>query len=67
MLHMRQPYFSMLSALIYGLLGVLFGLSAAFGAPITLQGVELAGAIEWSITGVMFIMAYFSLVHLRID
>ncbi len=57
--------FSIASAAIFGVLGVLYGASAIDGVGVVLAGVTLNVATSWALTGLMFIMAYFSLVHLR--
>jgi len=65
MFHIRQPFFSIVSAFIYTLMGLLFAGSAVDGVTSHLGGFELGPVAAWVFTGLMFVMAYFSLVHLR--
>jgi len=78
MVHIRQPYFSILSATIFALAGLAYTLSAHIetqaalgnipnlGAPqMVLMGGDVSPAIGFVIAGVCFLMAYFSLVHLK--
>jgi hypothetical protein len=78
MVHIRQPYFSILSATIFTLLGLAYTLSAhvetqaalgnipALGAPqMVLMGGTVGPSIGFVIAGVCFLMAYFSIVHLK--
>jgi phosphate/sulfate permease len=77
LVHIRQPYFSIINAAIFGLLGLAFSLSAHFEIQVVLNGLPavspqmvLSGAVispamGFVIAGVFFVMAYFSLVHLK--
>ena len=62
--HIRQPFFSIVTAIIFGLLGLFYGIGAVQGAGVMLGSFELDVAVSWALTGVMFLMAYFALVHL---
>ncbi|MBP9760541.1 MAG: hypothetical protein KBD24_04255 [Candidatus Pacebacteria bacterium] len=66
MVHMNQPFFSIVSAAIFSILGLFFGSMGVLGDMVTFGYLEVTSQAVWGITGLMFIMAYFSLVHLRI-
>jgi hypothetical protein len=65
MIHIRQPFFSIATAVIYGILGVIIGQGAGQSTTVMLGSLELNQATGWALTGVLFLMAYFSLVHLK--
>jgi len=65
MVHIRQPFFSIAAASVFGILGLLFGIDAARNSVVIIGGVELAQNAVWALTGVLFLMAYFALVHLK--
>jgi len=65
MVHIRQPFFSIVAAVIFGLLGTLYGLSAGQGSGAVLGSIELNVPVTWALSGVMFLMAYFALVHIK--
>jgi hypothetical protein len=78
LVHIRQPYFSIINATLFALVGLAYTLSAhvetqaalgnipALGAPqMVLMGGAVNPAISFVIAGVSFLMAYFSLVHLK--
>lgn len=65
MLHIRQPFYSITTSGIFTILGLLFGLEAAKGTTVPLGVVDLNSAMTWGLTGLLFLMAYFALVHLR--
>ncbi len=65
MLHIRQPFYSITTSGIFTLLGLLFGLEATKGTMVPLGVVELSPSMTWGLTGILFLMAYFALVHLR--
>lgn len=65
MVHIRQPFFSIASASVFGILGLLFGIDAARNSAVMIGGAELTQGATWALTGVLFLMAYFALVHLK--
>ncbi len=65
MLHMRQPFYSIVSAIIFGGLGLVYGLQSINGFDVRFGGVTLSTQIGWAISGVLFLMAYFSIAHLQ--
>jgi len=65
MVHIRQPFFSIVSATIFMLLGLLYGVSNVNGDPISIGVVKFVPPVSWAVTGIMFLMAYFSLVHMK--
>jgi hypothetical protein len=67
MVHIRQPFFSIAAAAIFGALGLMGGMSIMTNSPVVFGGNELNDQTLWSFIGVMFLMAYFSLVHLKED
>lgn len=69
MVHIRQPFFSIMTAMIFSLLGLLHGLDAINGTGVVMisNNVEINTSAAWALTGVMFLMAYFALVHLKED
>lgn len=64
---MRQPFFSITNATIFMLLGIAFGTLGTTGSAIMVGQTEIPSQIAWIATGVAFLMAYFSLVHLKTD
>lgn len=64
MLHIRKSFHSLASAAIFLVLGLLYSMSALSGTPIILSGLEIATPMSWAVVGLMFVMAYFSLVHI---
>ena len=62
---MRQPFFSIVSAVVYLLGALLFAGAAEMQVPLTLGGAALSDSVTWAIGGLFFLMAYFSLVHLK--
>jgi hypothetical protein len=65
MVHMREPFLSITSGVIFAILGLIFANAAATTETINLANVEVTSSVSWALTGVLFIMAYFSLVHLK--
>jgi len=65
MIHIRQPFFSIITATIFGLLAVMYGIAAGHGTGIMFGSIELNVPATWALTGVMFLMAYFALVHIK--
>jgi len=65
MIHIRQPFFSIAASAVFGLLALLFGIDAATNSVVVIGGTELTSSAAWALTGVLFLMAYFSLVHLK--
>ena len=63
-IHIRQPFFSIVTAIIFGILGLFYGIGAVNGTGVVLGSTELNVSVSWALTGVMFLMAYFALVHL---
>lgn len=65
MVHIRQPFFSIITATVFSLMGLMYGISAGKGAGIAFGTIELNMSASWALTGVMFLMAYFALVHIK--
>jgi hypothetical protein len=65
MVRIRQPFFSIATAFVFSALAVMYGLNAATGVSVFIGSVEFNAAASWALTGVMFLMAYFALVHIR--
>ncbi len=69
MVHLRQPFFSIAAAAIFGLLGLLYGANAVADIPITIAmfGFEavITPVMNYVAAGLMFVMAYFALAHLK--
>jgi len=65
MIHMRQPFHSIATAAVFLVFGVLFGGAAISQSGVTFADVTLNEQATWAATGLMFVMSYFSLVHLR--
>jgi len=63
-IHIRQPFFSIVTAIIFSVLGLFYGTSAVNNSGAMLGTLELNVSITWALTGVMFLMAYFALIHL---
>jgi hypothetical protein len=65
MVHIRQPFFSIATATIFAILGLVLGLGAGEGTEVMLGTYTLSAGAAWALTGLMFLMAYFALVHLK--
>lgn len=65
MVHIRQPFFSIVTAIIFTMFGLLFGLDVVRESAVTIGGIKVGASAAWALTGVMFLMAYFSLVHIK--
>ncbi len=65
MIHMRQPFFSIASATTYLLCAVGLGWLAVTPDSVSLYGIPASSAVLYTLCGLMFLMAYFSLVHLK--
>lgn len=65
MIHMRQPFYSIASAATYLLCAIGLGLLAATPDAVLLFGTTAPSSALWALCGLMFLMAYFSLVHLK--
>lgn len=63
MVRMRQPFFSIAAAAIFSITGLLIASEVAKGDSVRIG--DLHENILWGMVGVMFLMAYFSLVHLK--
>lgn len=63
-IHIRQPFFSITTAIIFGIFGLMYGLAAAKGMGVMLGTLSLSVPVSWAISGIMFLMAYFALIHL---
>lgn len=66
MVHIRQPFFSIATATIFGGLGLIYGIGANDGYPVVLGGAELDSVYGYALSGLLFLMAYFALVHLKL-
>ena len=67
MIEMRQPFFSIANSAIFMVLGVFFGSLGTTGEAVSLGYLSMPSQALWAATGLMFIMAYFSLVHLKTE
>jgi len=65
MVHIRQSFFSIATAVIFSILGLLYGLGAAKGMGATIGSAELSTSVTWALAGLMFVMSYFALVHIK--
>ncbi len=65
MVHMRQPFFSIATSIIFSLLGLVYGIDAIHNNAVVIAGAEVSPSALWTIAGTMFLMAYFALVHLH--
>lgn len=65
MIHMRQPFFSIANSVIYIALGMVFGIAGTAGHTVQFGTLVFDASALWALTGIMFLMAYFSLVHIR--
>jgi hypothetical protein len=65
MIHMRQPFFSVISATIYFAAALMFAGTTNFTPSVTFGDATLSTGVSWAISGLCFVMAYFSLVHLK--
>lgn len=65
LVHIRQPFHSIATATVFLILAIFFGGAALSNAPVHFADLELGLRTMWTMTGLMFVMSYFSLVHLR--
>lgn len=65
MLHIRQPFLSIAMAIIFSVLGLMYGLATAKEVNVVLGTIELNASASWALTGIMFLMAYFAMVHIK--
>jgi hypothetical protein len=65
MIHMRQPFFSIVSALVYLISAMLFAFMAVNSVSVSVGGADLSTSVMQAISGLFFVMAYFSLVHIK--
>ncbi|MBP9749611.1 MAG: hypothetical protein KBD21_02680 [Candidatus Pacebacteria bacterium] len=65
MIRMRQPFFSIASAIIYMLCAIGLAALATQRNSVILSGTTVPDFALWALCGLSFIMAYFSLVHLK--
>ncbi len=65
MVHIRQPFFSIAAATLFGALGLMGGMSIMTHSSVVFGGTELNDPTLWMFVGVMFLMSYFSIVHLK--
>lgn len=65
MIRIRQPFFSITTAIVFSLLGLLHAIDAVNGTTLVIGGAELAPGAEWALTGILFLMAYFAIVHMK--
>lgn len=64
MVEMRQPFFSILSAFIFADLGLLFVIAAINEWVIQFGALVITVPTAMALSGLMFVMAYFSLSHM---
>lgn len=65
MVEMRQPFFSVVSAIVFAAWGLFFGLSAILGWNVVVGGWGVTDQLSWLLAGLHFLMSYFSLAHLQ--
>lgn len=65
MVHMNEPFHSIAAAAMFGIFGLLFGAAAISEVPVIIADLSLNMTAAWMISGVSFVMSYFSLVHLK--
>lgn len=65
MVHIRQPFFSILTAVVFGVLGLLYSFDAMNGTVVFIGGAELPAGATWALVGLLFLMAYFAIVHMK--
>jgi hypothetical protein len=52
-------------AIIFSVLGLMYGLATAKEVNVVLGTIELNAGASWALTGIMFLMAYFAMVHIK--
>lgn len=65
MVEMKQPFFSIAAAILFALWGLAHGVRSAMELPVSINGWDMPLWFSYAITGLMFVMAYFALTHLR--
>lgn|GEM_PF-4645570 len=63
--HVRPTMVSIASSAVFALFGLLIGAGAASGKTVMVGTVTFLPAGAWFLTIFLFIMAYFTLVHMR--
>ena len=67
MTHLNHSSFSIAAAATFGMFGLLFGIAGFTGSTVNFGDMEFSNSIAWVITGLMFVLAYSALVHLKHD
>jgi len=65
MMTMRQPFYSTCAAVVFAALGIFMGLRSAYGWQLMIDGWSMPTGVSWGLCGLMFVMAYFSLTHMK--
>lgn len=65
MLYIRQPFFSIATASIFAALGLVYGIGAQLNFPVVFLNTNIDPTVGYALSGLLFVMAYFSLVHLK--
>lgn len=62
---MKHSFYSIASSIIFLGLGVLHGVRSVQAWPLVINTYSVPLSLSYAITGLMFVMAYFSMTHLR--
>lgn len=65
MIQMKQPFYSIAAAVIFVAWGIVHGVRSVQQWEVMIGGWAMPIEVSYAITGLMFVMAYFSLIHLR--
>ncbi len=65
MMTMRPSFYSLTAAIVFLALGVFMGMRSSYGWQLMIDTWSMPVALSWAFCGLMFVMAYFSLAHMR--
>lgn len=66
MVHIRQPFLSILSSIVFSGIALAIAFDAKEGTEEVMLGdLPLNPSAGWALVGILFLMAYFSLIYLK--
>ncbi len=65
MIRIRQPFYSIASSIVFTAHAILYGVNAINGVYFSIGNAMFSPSVTWAMSGLMFLMGYFSLVHIR--
>lgn len=65
MITMRQSFYSITASIIFSGFGIFFACAASYNWQVLIDAWKMPSEFSWGVAGLMFLMAYFSLAHLK--